>query len=85
MNQIHIDYMRYPDDRVSGLSAQGLNDSQLRHYAMEAGFGVVGDPEISTVYIGSRRHIERLFVILELAGYEIAADEYEILGVGLVR
>lgn len=78
MNQISLTYIRHSDGQISGLHADGLTDSQLRYYALEAGFGVVGNPETSSVFIGSRRHIEQLFVVLEMSGYNVLADVYEI-------
>lgn len=79
MNRISLEWTRQPDGIISAVGARGLTHHQLRHYARQAGFRVWGDwvtaDAAEPILIGSLQQRDDLLCLLEVAGYEIDAEE----------
>jgi hypothetical protein len=81
MNQLRLEWTRYPDGFVAAVAAYGLRSIQLRHYAMQAGFTDYGSNESRPVLLGKSEQVEDLLCLLESQGYEIESDEIIMPGV----
>ncbi len=78
MNQIRLEWTRFPDSTLVAVEADGMGHAQLRHYAQRVGFVGLVDDEDNPVIIGTGAQRDGLRSILESAGYDIV-EEAEVV------
>jgi hypothetical protein len=78
MHGIRLEWIRYPDDCISAVAADGLTPEQLRHYAGQVGFTDYSTDPTRPMLIGPIESRDDLLLLLEGLGYEVEADEFEV-------
>lgn len=71
---IQLHWQRFPDSRLLAVRADGLADSQVRHYGRRAGFRRVAIDENAPAMIGTIEQRDALLCELESAGYTVDED-----------
>jgi hypothetical protein len=78
MHGIRLEWIRYPDNCISAVAADGLTAQQLSHYAGQVGFTDYSTDPNRPMLIGPIESRDDLLLLLEGLGYEIEADEFEV-------
>lgn len=74
MNQISLEWSRYPDSPIVSVETRGLPRLTLRHYARQAGFVELRSVDGAPVFVGMGEQRDGLLCLLERAGYEIEEE-----------
>jgi hypothetical protein len=72
--QIHLHWQRLPDSPLLAVRADGLMDSQLRHYGRRAGLRRIAIDDEYPAMVGTVEQRDTLLCELENAGYVIEED-----------
>lgn len=71
---IHLHWQRFPGSPLLAVSADGLADAQVRHYARRAGLRRVAIEDERPAMVGTIEQRDALLCELESAGYIIEED-----------
>ncbi|MGB3540062.1 MAG: hypothetical protein WBA42_18060 [Mesorhizobium sp.] len=72
--QIQLHWQRLPDSPLLAVRADGLMDSQVRHYGRRAGLRRIAIEDDKPAMVGTREQRDALLCELESAGYTIEED-----------
>jgi hypothetical protein len=78
MNQIRLEWSRFPDSPLVSVDARGVDHARLRSYAQRVGFVSFQDDDGYPVLIGTNGQRGDLRHVLESAGYDVC-EEVEVL------
>jgi hypothetical protein len=71
---IHLHWQRLPESSLLAVRADGLMDSQVRHYGRRAGLRRVSMGDGKPAMVGALEQRDALLCELESAGYSIEED-----------
>jgi hypothetical protein len=80
MNQLRLEWVRYPDGFVAAVAAYGLTSGQLRHYAGQVRIRDYSTNESRPMLLATWEQHDDLLCLLESQGYEIESDEILMQG-----